>query len=104
MKVELFWLFFVTITWTVGDYSPSDLDENQKKVAYIEGDFVIGALFPVHEKPISGHGKAIICGDVREQYGIQRVEAALWVIQEINRFVSTSRHWALPFVPKKKIL
>lgn len=68
----------------------SDLDENQRKVASIDGDYVIGALFPIHQKPDQSTMSAdkIVCGDIREQYGMQRVEAALWTVKQINKWVT----------------
>ena len=46
----------------------------------IEGDLVLGGLFPVHEK-----GAAMEeCGRVNEDRGIQRLEAMLFAIDRIN--------------------
>ncbi|KAM4553302.1 metabotropic glutamate receptor 3 [Fundulus diaphanus] len=46
----------------------------------IEGDLVLGGLFPVHEK---GAGMEE-CGRVNEDRGIQRLEAMLFAIDRIN--------------------
>lgn len=46
----------------------------------IEGDLVLGGLFPVHEK---GSGMEE-CGRVNEDRGIQRLEAMLFAIDRIN--------------------
>ncbi|XP_034089489.1 metabotropic glutamate receptor 3 [Gymnodraco acuticeps] len=46
----------------------------------IEGDLVLGGLFPVHEK---GAGMEE-CGRVNEDRGIQRLEAMLFAIDKIN--------------------
>lgn len=46
----------------------------------IEGDLVLGGLFPVHEK---GSGVEE-CGRVNEDRGIQRLEAMLFAIDRIN--------------------
>lgn len=52
--------------------------------ARVRGDLVIGALFSVHRAPSGGHG-ALVCGTVRELYGIERVETALITLDKINR-------------------
>lgn len=56
---------------------------NVRPAATIPGDFTIGALFRVHDPP-SDHG-ALVCGRIREQYGIQRIEAALMTLAKINQ-------------------
>lgn len=52
-----------------------------KKEIIIEGDLVIGGLFPVHQK---GEG-AQDCGRINAQRGIQRLEAMLLALDEINQ-------------------
>ncbi|XP_062401627.1 glutamate receptor, metabotropic 2b [Sardina pilchardus] len=52
-----------------------------KREIIIKGDVVIGALFPVHEK---GDG-AEDCGKINEHRGIQRLEAMLLALDEINQ-------------------
>lgn len=47
----------------------------------IDGDLVLGGLFPVHEK---GAGMEE-CGRVNEERGIQRLEAMLFAIDRINQ-------------------
>ncbi|XP_023671892.1 metabotropic glutamate receptor 3 [Paramormyrops kingsleyae] len=47
----------------------------------IDGDLVLGGLFPVHEKGASTDE----CGRINEGRGIQRLEAMLFAIDEINR-------------------
>lgn len=53
-------------------------------VASMPGDLVIGVLVPVHERPSAKLSHSRTCGAVREQYGIQRVEAAFLTIDAIN--------------------
>lgn len=53
-------------------------------VAAIPGDLVIGALFSMHHAPTLKEAQTRRCGDIREQYGIQRVEAAFMTIDQIN--------------------
>ncbi|XP_078618482.1 metabotropic glutamate receptor 1-like [Branchiostoma floridae x Branchiostoma japonicum] len=56
-----------------------------RQVARMEGDLIIGALFSIHEKPRGPAGiSARECGDIREQYGIQRVEAMFQTLDRIN--------------------
>lgn len=57
----------------------------QRHIASIPGDFIIGALFPVHQSPDAKNAQTRTCGEVREHYGIQRVEASLQIIDDINR-------------------
>ncbi|XP_055509480.1 metabotropic glutamate receptor 3 isoform X1 [Leucoraja erinacea] len=52
-----------------------------KKEIKMEGDLVLGGLFPVHEKG-SGNDE---CGLVNEDRGVQRLEAMLFAIDSINR-------------------
>lgn len=57
---------------------------NRHTVASIPGDLVLGILVPVHERPSPKQAQTRTCGAVREQYGIQRVEAAFKTIDSIN--------------------
>uniref|UniRef100_H9KVM9 Receptor ligand binding region domain-containing protein n=1 Tax=Callithrix jacchus TaxID=9483 RepID=H9KVM9_CALJA len=52
-----------------------------KKVLTMEGDLVLGGLFPVHQKG----GPAEDCGPVNEHRGIQRLEAMLFALDHVNR-------------------
>uniref|UniRef100_A0A8D2NQ74 Metabotropic glutamate receptor 3 n=1 Tax=Zosterops lateralis melanops TaxID=1220523 RepID=A0A8D2NQ74_ZOSLA len=47
----------------------------------IDGDLVIGGLFPVHEKGVGSED----CGKINEHRGIQRLEAMLFALDEINK-------------------
>ncbi|XP_071956775.1 metabotropic glutamate receptor 1-like [Antedon mediterranea] len=53
----------------------------ERKVAIMKGDIMFGALFSLHDPPESG---SRVCGMIREQYGIQRVEATFKTLEEIN--------------------
>ena len=44
-----------------------------RAVARMDGEVIIGALFSVHHQPSAEKVAERKCGDVREQYGIQRV-------------------------------
>ena len=58
------------------------------------GDLMIGALVPVHEQPsfedneYSPDGSRRKCGIIRDQYGVQRVEALLFILDKINKNIS----------------
>ncbi|KAM9353998.1 metabotropic glutamate receptor 1 [Pholidichthys leucotaenia] len=55
-----------------------------RSVARMDGDVIIGALFSVHHQPSAEKVAERKCGDVREQYGIQRVEAMFHALDRIN--------------------
>nr|XP_055210169.1 metabotropic glutamate receptor 5-like isoform X1 [Gorilla gorilla gorilla] len=56
----------------------------RRVVAHMLGDIIIGALFSVHHQPTVDKVHERKCGAVREQYGIQRVEAMLHTLERIN--------------------
>jgi len=61
------------------------LHERKKLIEY--GDLMIGALLPVHEQPSYNEeqvGPRRKCGIIRDQYGVQRVEALLFMLDIIN--------------------
>ncbi|MEQ2265101.1 Metabotropic glutamate receptor 3 [Xenotaenia resolanae] len=60
--------------------SISRLPPSAKREIIMDGDLVIGGLFPVHEK---GDGTED-CGKINEERGIQRLEAMLLALDEIN--------------------
>ena len=52
----------------------------EQKHIRLPGDIILGGLFPMHEK---GTGLNL-CGAIKEDKGIQRVEAMLYAIDKIN--------------------
>lgn len=60
--------------------SMSRLPPTTKREIILDGDLVIGGLFPVHQK---GDGMED-CGKINEERGIQRLEAMLLALDEIN--------------------
>lgn len=58
-----------------------DYNADSKREITLEGDLMIGGLFPVHQK---GEGTQD-CGKINAQRGIQRLEAMLLALDEINR-------------------
>lgn len=59
--------------------TPQDLE---RKLLRISGDVILGGIFPMHEQ-VSGRSDAP-CGAVKEEKGIQRLEAMLLAMDEIN--------------------
>nr|XP_009667060.1 PREDICTED: metabotropic glutamate receptor 1 [Struthio camelus australis] len=55
-----------------------------RSVARMDGDVIIGALFSVHHQPPAEKVPERKCGEIREQYGIQRVEAMFHTLDKIN--------------------
>lgn len=60
---------------------PGYSTDSSKKEITMEGDLVIGGLFPVHQK---GDGMED-CGQINAQRGIQRLEAMLLALDVINQ-------------------
>lgn len=85
IRLVLFSLSFVVLTTRVVRECHSLLQvPNRHTVASIPGELVLGILVPVHERPSPKQAQTRTCGAVREQYGIQRVEAAFRTIDSIN--------------------
>ncbi|XP_055030088.1 metabotropic glutamate receptor 3 [Misgurnus anguillicaudatus] len=57
--------------------------DSPRREIKIDGDLVLGGLFPIHEK---GQGMDE-CGRINEDRGIQRLEAMLFAIDQINQDV-----------------
>uniref|UniRef100_A0A8C7M456 Glutamate metabotropic receptor 5 n=1 Tax=Oncorhynchus kisutch TaxID=8019 RepID=A0A8C7M456_ONCKI len=80
----MIWIILALPMWawrgTVGDSQANE----RRVVAHIPGDIIIGALFSVHHQPTADKVHERKCGSVREQYGIQRVEAMLHTLDRIN--------------------
>jgi hypothetical protein len=64
---------------------PQPEQEQERISALLKGDFIIGALFSVHHQPKQKRaGNTLKCGQVREMYGIQRIEVTFQTIDRIN--------------------
>ncbi|XP_077983546.1 metabotropic glutamate receptor 3-like [Glandiceps talaboti] len=74
----LLFVWLMTFATTVGNESGSGagLDSVSE-----DGDIIFGGLFPVHEK---GEGD-IPCGLINTNRGVQRLEAMLFAVDEINK-------------------
>ncbi|XP_053561045.1 metabotropic glutamate receptor 5 isoform X2 [Bombina bombina] len=83
------YLFFIILLLKEDGYGKfgvlvSGQTNERRVVSYMPGDIIIGALFSVHHQPTVEKVHERKCGEVREQYGIQRVEAMLHVLDRIN--------------------
>ncbi|KAI4814936.1 hypothetical protein KUCAC02_005111, partial [Chaenocephalus aceratus] len=76
-------LLLVLSIW-VGSYEADSALSERRVVAHNPGDIIIGALFSVHHQPPADKVHERKCGAVREQYGIQRVEAMMYTLDRIN--------------------
>ncbi|KAJ9592653.1 hypothetical protein L9F63_015668, partial [Diploptera punctata] len=81
------WILFVCIYAVQCEPSfLSQSEQEQERIpALLKGDFIIGALFSVHHQPKQKRaGNTLKCGEVREMYGIQRIEVTFQTIDRIN--------------------
>lgn len=82
--MPIFWLIWallldISFPLTIQLNSQTDLEG---KLLRINGDIILGGIFPVHEQ-ISAWEESP-CGAVKEEKGMQRLEAMLYAIDEIN--------------------
>ena len=64
-------------------YANNTIDSSQVSLsANVPGDIIIGGLFPVHKKSSDALNP---CGEISETRGIQRLEAMLFTLDEINQ-------------------
>lgn len=79
-------IIFLTLAFIslFSSVSTSRAQSERRVVAYVPGDLIIGALFSVHHQPAAERAHERQCGAVREQYGIQRVEAMMLTLERIN--------------------
>uniref|UniRef100_A0AAQ6IFZ1 Metabotropic glutamate receptor 5 n=1 Tax=Anabas testudineus TaxID=64144 RepID=A0AAQ6IFZ1_ANATE len=80
----MLWLLLVLSFWVGPDQADTAQSNERRVVAHIPGDIIIGALFSVHHQPPADKVHERKCGAVREQYGIQRVEAMMHTLDRIN--------------------
>ncbi|KAL6267343.1 hypothetical protein P5V15_000418, partial [Pogonomyrmex californicus] len=70
------WCFLITSEC----YNIKNTGEDGSKLIRIGGDIILGGIFPMHEQ-VAGQ---LPCGAVKEEKGMQRLEAMLYVLDEIN--------------------
>jgi hypothetical protein len=73
--------YYVTSILTLN--SAIDNYSSNGKLIRTPGEFVLGGIFPMHEHRSSD--REYPCGAIKEEKGIQRLEAMLYAIDEINR-------------------
>ncbi|KAG5269845.1 hypothetical protein AALO_G00206840 [Alosa alosa] len=82
MALPFLW---VAVAWQVWLPLATGAQLSERRVvAHVPGDIIIGALFSVHHQPPADKVHERQCGAVREQYGIQRVEAMMATLDRIN--------------------
>lgn len=62
-------------------YLSNTADDNKIR---IDGDIIFGGLFPMHEKGQYSES----CGKIKKERGVQRLEAMLFAVDEINKDTS----------------
>lgn len=78
------WSWLLLLLPSLG--SAPQVDQQQRVSALMDGDFIIGALFSVHHQPKQKRaGNTLVCGEVREMYGIQRIEVTFQTLEAINK-------------------
>ena len=80
VQIWILWCFLDNILASAK--APSS--KNSRPVATIDGDIIIGALFPVHYQPEQKVAFTRQCGKFWEQYGMHRIEIFLKTLDEIN--------------------
>lgn len=81
----LYLLSVAVLLWRLASVAFAAAQSTERRVvAHIPGDIIIGALFSVHHQPPADKVHERKCGAVREQYGIQRVEAMMHTLDRIN--------------------
>lgn len=77
-------IFNLCITIIISPITANSKQQNEDdillKSIQISGHIMLGGLFPMHEKGTVQD----LCGDIKEDKGIQRVEAMLYAIDKIN--------------------
>lgn len=80
LSVYLFINCYVT---TIHSIDSGSSYSNNGKLIRITGDIILGGIFPMHEHQSANRDYP--CGAIKEEKGIQRLEAMLYAIDQINR-------------------
>ncbi|XP_065223704.1 metabotropic glutamate receptor 1-like [Planococcus citri] len=83
-------IFLMQICLLISGHRAISVDQSDikklRKTGRINGDFIIGALFPIHGLENSmNRTKPLECDIMRSNEGIQLVEAAFYAVDSINR-------------------
>ena len=76
------YLFINFLMTTIQSLDANDYNGNGKLIR-TSGDIILGGIFPMHE--ILSSNREYPCGAIKEEKGIQRLEAMLYAIDEVNR-------------------
>lgn len=82
--------FFLVLAILLVNFNAFNTALYKRKKIVQDGDLMIGALIPVHEQPSFNDNEEVKvgskrkCGVIRDQYGVQRVEALLYILDKIN--------------------
>ena len=71
----------LTTVQTIDNGGNSNYNNNGKLIR-IAGDIILGGIFPMHEH--ISENRDYPCGQIKEEKGIQRLEAMLFAIDRIN--------------------
>jgi Receptor family ligand binding region len=82
LTVYLFINCYVTTIHSI-DSGGGSYNSNNGKLIRIPGEMVLGGIFPMHEH--NSTNREYPCGAIKEEKGIQRLEAMLYAIDEINK-------------------
>ena len=89
LAVLLLWMITVFASITVTNVSSAKtagaVRHGVKRFARMDGDIILGALFPIHREPKVSSSYTRQCGPIWEQYGMHRFEVFLRTVDQINR-------------------
>ncbi|XP_062914238.1 metabotropic glutamate receptor 8-like isoform X2 [Mobula hypostoma] len=74
------WLLAAKCCWLLAVMQKSQAQEHAHSIR-LEGDLILGGLFPVHARGSSGTA----CGEIKKEKGIHRMEAMLHAVDQLNR-------------------
>lgn len=85
-SISIMTVFLITshmlITVETIDNGGNSNYNNNGKLIRIAGDIILGGIFPMHEH--ISENRDYPCGQIKEEKGIQRLEAMLFAIDRIN--------------------
>ncbi|XP_066584649.1 metabotropic glutamate receptor 7-like isoform X2 [Prorops nasuta] len=83
MSLRRFLPWICCFILTSEGYMRKNNDEDGSKLIRINADIILGGIFPMHEQVAGSIGQSP-CGAVKEEKGVQRLEAMLYALDEIN--------------------